>query len=282
MVHRALAETGGRGLWSDAIFPLTEALHRDFAGRPVIALDWGFRRSIEFLTWSRVRPREMFEYSPEQSAQFQDLCGLTLRDAENVYLAHAPRATAFSGPWELCARAAALARKRLVPRAQFAERDGLPNAAIYTVEDEPRTFAAGPELATRNADFETGLRLLGGAVRYDPAKREVAVELDWQSRADALPDDTVLVHVIDPHTGQAVLIGDRKPLAGAYPFSQWERGEVVRDPYWLRLPDDVRPGEYQVRVGTYDTATQSRRAISDPRNDAGGDSLMLQTFVVPP
>lgn len=281
-VHRSLVESGGRGVWSEAIYPLTEALERDFAGRPVIALDWGFRRSIEFLTLGRVQPREMFEYAPEQSAQFQDLCGLTLRDSANVYLVHAARATAFSGPWELCNRAAHLARKRFAPWAEFAERDGLPNAAIYTIEDVPRAFEAAPGAATRNADFATGLRLLGGTVAYDAARREIAIDLTWQALADALPDDTVLVHVIDPKSGQAVTIGDRQPLAGAYPFSQWQRGEVVVDRHWLRLPDGVEPGEYQVRIGAYDAATQVRRAIADPRNDAGGDSLMLQTFVVLP
>jgi hypothetical protein len=260
---------------------LADKLQRDFAGRPVIALDWGFRRSIEFLTRERVQPREVFDYAPEQSDAFQDRCGQLLHEPANVYLVHAPRATAFMGAWESCNRAASLSRKRFVAQAEFAERDGLPNAAIYIAERMSPSFEVGPGVATRNADFETGLRLLGGRATFDPALRELAIELNWQSLADALPGDTVLVHVIEPATGRAIAIGDRQPLAGNYPFSAWQRGEVVSDRYWLRLPEGVKPGEYQVRVGAYDTSTQVRRAIRDPLNDAAGGSLMLQTFNVP-
>jgi hypothetical protein len=160
------------------------------------------------------------------------------------------------------------------------ERTGTPNIVIYRAEDTPRQFTISPTLATRNAVFDGGLTLLGGEVAYDSAKREVAIELYWQSTADTQPDDTVLVHIVDQSNGNVAVVADQQPVYGSYPFPQWQRGEVVSDPHWIQLSDDLKPGVYQVRVGVYNRKTGMRRAISDPLNDAAGNSLMLHSFEI--
>lgn len=170
--------------------------------------------------------------------------------------------------------------KQLQLVSAIPERDGTPHTLVYTATDAPRNFTISPTLATRRATFDDALTLLGGQVNYDPAAREVALQLHWQANADRLPDDTVLVHIVDQSTGEARLVADQQPLYGHYPFSQWQRGEVVDDPRWISLPADVPPGIYQVRIGVYNTQTGERRQISDPLNDAAGNSLMLATFEV--
>ena len=122
--------------------------------------------------------------------------------------------------------------------------------------------------------------MLGGASNSDPVRREVAVDLQWQTTADHQPDDTVLLHIVDQSNGNVVLIGDQQPVYGSYPFPVWQKGEVVDDPHWLTLPADLKPGVYQVRVGVYDRVSGARRDISDPQNDAAGNSLMLHSFVI--
>jgi hypothetical protein len=107
------------------------------------------------------------------------------------------------------------------------------------------------------------------------------VVLYWRAHSDSLPDDTVLVHIVNQATGEVVAIGDAQPFYGHYPFSGWQAGEVVATPYWVMLPADLPAGVYQVRVGVYDAQTGQRRRIADPKNDAAGDSLMLQTFTLP-
>ncbi len=270
--------TGGRALWSDASYRLAAALELDFAGRPVIAMDWGFERNVALITQGRVRMREAFEYAQQPSERFIVLSQVLLRTPEHIYLFHAPHTTAFGGHWERFERAALKSHMQLVPLAVIRERDGMTHTLIYEAQPAPRTFEPPNLTDPRNARLASGVALLGGEVRYDAAQREVAVMLYWQALTEPLPDDTVLLHIVNQSTGEVVLAADTQPVYGAYPFPRWRRGEVVLDPHWVTLPEGLPPGIYQVRVGAYDPQTMQRRAIDDPRNDADGDSLMLQTF----
>ncbi|MCS7055020.1 MAG: glycosyltransferase family 39 protein [Thermoflexales bacterium] len=279
-VQGFFAATGGRGFWSDSIYALAEVLQARFPDRQVIAVDWGFRRPIEFLTRNKIRPREVFEYLPRPSPRFDDLSMALLREPHNLYLFHAPQVTAFGGHWERFERAALKSRMRLVQVAALHERDGVTNTLIYAAEPAPRTFDLPVLADPRGATLASGVELIGGEVRYDPAQREVSVMLYWRALSDGLPNDTVLLHIVNQANGEVVLVADTPPVYGAYPFSLWQRGEVVSDPHWVTLPEELPPSIYQVRVGAYDPQTGQRRAIADPRNDAAGDSLMLQTFEV--
>lgn len=273
-------QTGGRGFWTDSVYALADLMQTRYAGRPVRAMDWGFRRTLEFLTQDKVRPQEMFEYALQPSEKFADLSTVLLRDPDNVYLFHAPATTAFGGHWEMFERAAMKSRMQMTLEQALTERDGVTNTLIYTAQPMTRTFETPALASPRNAVFDTGVTLLGGDVAFDAAKREVAVMLQWQSNAGALPDDVVLLHIVDQSTGNVVLAADTQPVYGAYPFTQWQQGEVVLDPHWVTLPADLPAGVYQVRVGLYDRATGQRRTINDPQNDAAGNSLMLHTFEV--
>jgi len=135
-IHRSLARTGGAGLWSDAISTLARRLEERYAGRPIIAMDWGFARNIEVLTRGRVRPREVYEFRSRPSPRFEAVCAGLLRDPANVYLFHVPRHTAFNGVWEIFIRTAGRLRKRVRLEEEVYERTGSPNARIYAVEDE--------------------------------------------------------------------------------------------------------------------------------------------------
>lgn len=280
MLLRFFEQTGGRGLWSDALNRAAAMLESDFAGRPVVAMDWGFERSIALLTQGRVRMREVYEYTQDPSPRFTDTSLVLLREPDNVYLFHAPETTAFHGHWERFERAALKSRMQLVQIAALHERDGMTNTLIYVAEPAPRVFDAPALADPRGATLSSGVALIGGTVRYDSAQREVSVMLYWRALVDALPDDVVLLHIVNQATGEVVLAADTQPVYGAYPFPQWQRGEVVTDPHWVTLPEDLPPGVYQVRVGAYDRQSGQRRAIADPRNDAAGDSLMLQAFEV--
>ena len=281
LILDGLARTGGRGGWSDAVYALDAALAGDLRGRPLIAMDWGFSRNLEFLSNLKRRPTELFETRPQPSQKFSDASVVALRDPANLYLFHAPAHTFFKGHWEVFAREAQKAHKTLTLAAAFNERDGAPNTLVYTAGDTPPSFVISDTLAGRNARFETGIGLLGGRVDYDPARREVAVLLQWQSAARSLPDDTVLVHVVRESDGAVVANGDVQPVYGSYRFPAWQPSEVVLDPHWVSLPEGLAPGTYQVRIGLYDTQTKQRRAIDDPLKDASGNSLMLARFTIP-
>jgi hypothetical protein len=280
MVQSFMVTTGGRGLWSDAIYTLADALSNQYAGRPVMTLDWGFGSSVAFLTQDKVRTKEMYEYLPEPSSKFADVATVLLHDPANVYVFHSSEATAFPGYLEAMQRQAAKLHKQLVMAQVITERNGISNTLIYTAQDTPRSFVVSPTLATRNAIFSGGLTLLGGNAIYDPTRHEIAVQLYWQNNAAKQPDDTVLMHIVDQATGQVVVNADQQPLYGSYPFSRWQKGEVVIDQRWVQLPVDLKSGVLQVRVGVYDSRTGTRRTIDDPQHDSAGNSLMLHYFEI--
>ncbi len=279
-IENYMVSSGGTGLWSDALYRLADSLETTYAGRPVMALDWGFERSIAFITQERVHMREVHEFVPVPSPRFADMATVMLRDPENVYVFHSPEITAFKGHFEVMERQAARMHKQLNLGQTIRERNGAPNTLIYEAADISRTFTLSPRLATRNAVLAGGLVLLGGQVTYEPATREVFARLFWQSTADSQPNDTVLVHIVDQSNGQIIATGDEPPVYGSYPFSVWQRGEVVTDPHWVQLPTGLKPGIYQVRVGVYDPRTGVRRSIDDPMHDAAGNSLMLHSFEI--
>lgn len=280
LIHRFFWQTGGRGHWSDATYALAQDLETDYASRPVIAMDWGFRRNINLLTRDAVEPGEAFGYSPQPDSTFAKTASVLLRDASTVYLFHTPDATLFDGRFDALQRAAAQLHKTLLLEKTYHTRDGEPVLLLYSARDTARTTEVSPTLAARNAVFDNGVTLLGGRIAHDPARREVKVELQWQSNADALPADVVLLHVIDQSNGALIANGDHQPVYSNYPFSRWQRGEVVLDTTWVTLPYSMPPGIYQIRVGIYDSATQTRYGVRDPLNDVGGSTLMLQTFEV--
>ena len=272
--------TGGKALWSDAVYPLAQTLDQHYSDRPIHALDWGFSRNVAFLTHGQVRIREIYEFLPSPSPAFADMAQVLLQDQRSVYVAHAPGQAAFQGYLDVFERQARKMHKQIRVEHTFTERDGTPNTLLLTAGDEPRNFVVSPTLATRNALFAGTLALLGGEVDYDSGQHEVAVRLYWQSLADSLPDDTVLLHIVNQSTGEVVMIADQQPLYGNYAFSKWMKNEVVTDYRWVALPADLPGGVYQVRVGVYNTATGERRPIQDPLNDAAGNSLMLKSFEV--
>ncbi len=276
-----LERTGARGLWSDGIYRLTDTLTAQFRGRPVVALDWGFERSVTFLTGGQIRMRELYEFLPVPSAQFAGAARQALGQPDNVYIAHAPGQAAFPRYRAVFERQAQLLHKQLRTELALTERDGAPYAEIITAAEMPRVFSVSPALATRNALFDDALTLLGGEMSYDAGAQEVALRLHWQALAANLPDDTVLVHVVNQNTGEVVHVADQQPFEGHYPFSRWMKGEVVTEPRWVALPAGLPPGIYQIRVGVYNTVTGERRRIHDPLNDAAGNSLMLDTFEIP-
>jgi 4-amino-4-deoxy-L-arabinose transferase-like glycosyltransferase len=62
--HNTLATTGGSGRFSDAVYKLGDWLDQNKISQP-IALDWGIERQIRVLTGDRVRPLEIFGYTPD-------------------------------------------------------------------------------------------------------------------------------------------------------------------------------------------------------------------------
>lgn len=88
----------------------------------------------------------------------------------------------------------------------------------------------------------------GGTVA---AGQDLPVTLVWDRLGSTPIDWTVFVHLVDANGG-LVRTADRQPLDEAYPTSLWLAPCAFEDVHILRLPGDLPPGDYRVRLGLYD------------------------------
>ncbi|MFN8472950.1 MAG: glycosyltransferase family 39 protein [Anaerolineae bacterium] len=86
----------------------------------------------------------------------------------------------------------------------------------------------------------------------------VPVELLWQPTGSVVQDARVSLRLYNTR-GDIVWQRDRVPGDGAHPSSEWRVGEVIADRYGIRLPRDLPPGRYTLRVILYNYANLGTR-----------------------
>jgi hypothetical protein len=136
-----------------------------------------------------------------------------------------------------------------------------------------------PEGATNFGDRIALLDVAAGETTLRPGAL-LPVTLTWQGLAPLAEDYTVFVQVVDV---QDRIVGqvDSWPLQGTYPTSQWRPGEVIRDPYSIRLEDPLPAGNYRLLVGWYLLATGQRLPVLDETGAPIEDKVVLPGLVVP-
>lgn len=106
------------------------------------------------------------------------------------------------------------------------------------------------------------------SLHSDRAARTVHLTLYWRSTAKTDQDYTVFAHVLDS-AGKVIAQVDLPPRGGDYPTSLWEPGEIIKDAYDLRIPDDAPAPPYSIEVGMYSYPGVQRLAAG------GSDHLLL-------
>ena len=98
------------------------------------------------------------------------------------------------------------------------------------------------------AAFGDALLLLGSdRDRSDLRPGEtLALTLYWEAGPDGAQAEGLSIWLSGE--GGDVPLWDGAPVHGLYPFVQWQPGEFVRDRYALRLPLDLPPGDYDLRL----------------------------------
>lgn len=114
------------------------------------------------------------------------------------------------------------------------------------------TYEAEPPLA----EFADNIRLGDAEISGCRSQNTpCAVLLKWLARGKPVADYTVFIQLW--RSGQKVTGFDTQPLAGDYPTSLWETGEVILDSHPLDL-SGLAPGEYRVLAGLYNLASGDR------------------------
>ena len=148
---------------------------------------------------------------------------------------------------------------------------------IARLKTPPRETAVPAEAIPIGTQFGEGIVLSHAMVPEvvsldDP----LAFTLFWRSETAVAEDYTVFAHLLTPE-GDFVWGQDGQPVAGLYPTSFWETGEVVVDGRsWFA---DVPPGEYQLQVGLYLLATGERLPVFGA-NSQLGDRVVVQTLII--
>jgi hypothetical protein len=117
----------------------------------------------------------------------------------------------------------------------------------------------------------------------------------WQALRPADLDYSVFVHLWDPTARRLIASWGGEPVSGgwsvwsgvpgehfsvAYHTRLWQAGETIKDEWKLTIPD-VPTGNYELRAGLYDPATNRRLPIRQ-KGAIIGDSIRLYNFKVLP
>lgn len=280
--HQALQRSGGTGWFSDAIYELAADLDQAGDGEPpILALDWGFRRSLQLLTEDRVNPEERFSYAAQPDPAMEMFINWRVTQGPALYLLHTPAATAFPGHREVFEDAAY--RHRLAPTLwkRYEQRDGEPVIEVFTLTPAPRVFDV-PDMDQRlDARLGDGLTLLGfdlPTATVQPGE-SLPLTLHWQTRAPVERSYKVFMHLIDD-AGKLWAQHDSPPVLGGYPTSDWAPGEVVADRIRLPVSVDVPSGVYRLFTGMYDEASGQRLPLMWQGQRLAGDTIELAVITV--
>ncbi|MBN1316667.1 MAG: glycosyltransferase family 39 protein [Anaerolineales bacterium] len=119
-------------------------------------------------------------------------------------------------------------------------------------------------------------KLFGFKIEQEQAAPGGYIELTllWKSITLTNKDYHVFTHL---HDGQS-MIGqlDGQPVCGQYPTSQWRPGQIIIDPYMIRISQDAQPGSIvPLTTGMYDFKTMQRAVISSADGQPAGDQIFL-------
>lgn len=91
-------------------------------------------------------------------------------------------------------------------------------------------------------------------------RERLLVRATYRAAAPTAAPYKVFVHL---YQGDRIFAQhDAQPVGELRPTTGWQPGEVVVDALSLRLPPDLPPGEYQLRLGLYAVDTQQRLPVT--------------------
>jgi hypothetical protein len=124
---------------------------------------------------------------------------------------------------------------------------------VMQITTPERSFEIPDMPFTSDAVWQNGIRLRGYAI----VERVTGVTLIWQTAALIDQNLRLFVHVLEGET--IVAQWDGIPAEWTRPTTSWLPGEVITTQHNF----DVPPGDYDIRIGWYDPATNERVLLDD-------------------
>lgn len=103
-----------------------------------------------------------------------------------------------------------------------------------------------------NANFSNKIEFLG--YNIDKTKLEIGeivhITYYWNCLARMEEDYTVFVHFTD-NKENIIFQQDHPFCHGDYPTSEWNTSEIIKEEYYFSVPQKVKEGAYDLRIGVY-------------------------------
>ncbi len=106
------------------------------------------------------------------------------------------------------------------------------------------------------------------------------ITFKWQPQGKPSTDYTVFIQLWPADPQQPFIGFDGPPLAGEYPTSLWETGEVILDPHFLDLTP-VPPGQYRILAGLYNFTSGDRVPATQAGTPLPGNAINLGNLYLP-
>ncbi len=130
-----------------------------------------------------------------------------------------------------------------------------------------------PDGAIKPGDviFGGSIKLLGFDLQPNGLDRR-CITLRWNTLVSPAVDYAVMLHVRDA-SNQAIGVVDGAPMAGLYPTSQWQNGQILDDVHCF----EATKGAASIAVGLYSLMDGERL----PAFSTSGEHLPDESFIVP-
>ena len=159
----------------------------------------------------------------------------------------------------------------------------LPQPQLFQPSPPALAEIAGHYDDPRIADVKDKVALLGYELddrRATPGGL-VVLSLYWQAAEVVNLPYKIFAHLASVDNSLWAQ-SDALPACGSRPAPRWQVGQTVVDRHLLRLPADIPPGDYLIRVGLYEPQTGLRMDLLDTLGNPQGISYDLVRVTVRP
>ncbi|CAG0936604.1 hypothetical protein TFLX_05485 [Thermoflexales bacterium] len=165
------------------------------------------------------------------------------------------------------------------PDGQLLEGDMFTPFDVRLLHRERSFEPPAPQHAVNVGFDDPAVRLIGADFPTQTLKAGdvLPLKLYWQAGTTTDNLYTVFAH-LETLNGQVIAQIDSQPQGGGMPTASWATGQVIDDPYTLRIPAELPAGAYRIVVGMYNPLDGTH--LRDTRTGEGavvlGPAIVVQ------
>jgi len=129
-----------------------------------------------------------------------------------------------------------------------------------------------------NINFSNKVSFIGyNLSRID--ENNFVVTYYWQCLEEMDKNYSIFVHFTDKN-GEALLKKGHRPACEEYQTSEWKKGEIIKESYFLILPDDLQEKDIQIRIGLWHSPKGERLKVLSKEYNDGNDRAIIDELTI--